>query len=230
MDEKSLFLKFWNKEADATRKVISRVPEGSDYRPDPKSRTARELAWLMAREEAVLADGLGKGALEWTEDPPPATIKEILKNVKYIGVFTMTATWVDGGYLLGTAEGTWKSSLASGLQGGLCYGVSLILGGLFGSLLGLGGGLIVVPVLTLGLPISSIITMKRKRTMIAPAYISTSSAATRGAPIPTWPRRCWRSARRWSCTIAGRKRCDSTCAPNASSRRTRRAATNSWSS
>lgn len=78
MDEKSLFLKFWNKEADATRKVISRVPEGSDYRPDPKSRTARELAWLMAREEAVLADGLGKGALEWTEDPPPATIKEIL--------------------------------------------------------------------------------------------------------------------------------------------------------
>lgn len=79
MDEKDLFLKFWNKEAEATRKVISRVPEGSNYRPDPKSRTARELAWLIAREEAVLADGLGKGVLEWEELAPPATMKEILE-------------------------------------------------------------------------------------------------------------------------------------------------------
>lgn len=78
MDEKSLFMKFWEKEAEATRKVISRVPEGSDYRPDPKSRTARELAWLIAREELVLAEGLEKGLLDWAELPPPATVKEIL--------------------------------------------------------------------------------------------------------------------------------------------------------
>jgi hypothetical protein len=43
----------------------------------------------------------------------------------------MTATWVDGGYLLGTVEGTFRSSVASGAQGGVCFGVSLILGGLF---------------------------------------------------------------------------------------------------
>ncbi len=49
----------------------------------------------------------------------------------WIATLTMTATWVDGGYLLGTAEGTFKSSLASGVQGGLCFGISLILGGLF---------------------------------------------------------------------------------------------------
>src|SRR5438093_296974 len=49
MDEKAHFLKFWKKEADATRKVLSRIPEGSTYRPDPKSRTAREIAWLMVR-------------------------------------------------------------------------------------------------------------------------------------------------------------------------------------
>jgi uncharacterized damage-inducible protein DinB len=78
MDEKALFLKFWLKEADATRKVISRVPEGSEYRPDPKSRTARELAWLIAREEAVLADGLARGVIDWIEEPAPATIKDIL--------------------------------------------------------------------------------------------------------------------------------------------------------
>ena len=78
MDEKTLFLKFWEKEAPATRKVISRIPEGSHYRPDPKSRTAREIAWLIVREEIVLADGLEKGTLEWAEVPAPATIKEIL--------------------------------------------------------------------------------------------------------------------------------------------------------
>ena len=64
MDQKAHFLKFWQKEADATRKVLSRIPEGATYRPDPKSRTAREIAWLMVREEIVLADGLEKGALE----------------------------------------------------------------------------------------------------------------------------------------------------------------------
>jgi high affinity choline transporter 7 len=49
----------------------------------------------------------------------------------WIATLTMTATWVDGGYLLGTVEGTYRSSLASGIQGGLCFGISLILGGLF---------------------------------------------------------------------------------------------------
>ena len=49
----------------------------------------------------------------------------------WLAVFTMTATWVDGGYLLGTAEGVYRSGLASGLQGGVCFGISLILGGLF---------------------------------------------------------------------------------------------------
>jgi uncharacterized damage-inducible protein DinB len=77
MDEKALFLKFWEKEGSTTRKVLSRIPEGSDYRPDPKSRTAREIAWLIVREEIVLAEGIEKGALEWVEVPPPATIKEV---------------------------------------------------------------------------------------------------------------------------------------------------------
>ncbi|MGH9937698.1 MAG: sodium:solute symporter family protein [Blastocatellia bacterium] len=48
----------------------------------------------------------------------------------WLATLTMTATWVDGGYLLGTVEGVFKSSLASGVQGGLCFGISLILGGL----------------------------------------------------------------------------------------------------
>ena len=49
----------------------------------------------------------------------------------WIAALTMTATWVDGGYLLGTTEGAYKSSIQLGLQGGLCFGISLILGGAF---------------------------------------------------------------------------------------------------
>ena len=49
----------------------------------------------------------------------------------WLAAFTMTATWVDGGYLLGTAEGVYRSSIASGLQGGVCFGISLLIGGLF---------------------------------------------------------------------------------------------------
>src|SRR5678816_1587517 len=49
----------------------------------------------------------------------------------WLATATMTATWVDGGYLLGTAEGVFHSSLASGLQGGVCFGISLIIGGVF---------------------------------------------------------------------------------------------------
>src|SRR4249919_3799001 len=78
MDDKALFLQFWDKESAATRKVISRIPEGSDYRPDPKSRTAREIAWLIVREETVLADGLEKGTLEWQDVSAPASLKEVL--------------------------------------------------------------------------------------------------------------------------------------------------------
>ena len=49
----------------------------------------------------------------------------------WLATLTMTATWVDGGYLLGTAEGVYRSSSRPALQGGLCFGISLILGGLF---------------------------------------------------------------------------------------------------
>jgi uncharacterized damage-inducible protein DinB len=78
VDDRARFVKTWEKEAATTRKVISRIPEGSDYRPDPKSRTAREIAWLIVREDIVLIEGLEKGRLEWTEEPAPGSVKEIL--------------------------------------------------------------------------------------------------------------------------------------------------------
>lgn len=79
MDHKEYFLKHWQKEATATRKVISRIPENkSDYKHDPKSRNAREIAWLIVREEAALAEGLERGSFDWAEAPCPARVADVV--------------------------------------------------------------------------------------------------------------------------------------------------------
>ncbi|MCB9676778.1 MAG: sodium:solute symporter family protein [Alphaproteobacteria bacterium] len=49
----------------------------------------------------------------------------------WIGLLTMTATWVGGGYINGTAANTYKNGLLWGSQAGLGYAASLIVGGLF---------------------------------------------------------------------------------------------------
>lgn len=59
--------------------VLKAVPEGKlDYRPDPKARTARDLAWVLAAEEAALLSLLDTGVVEWKEEPAPARIQEIV--------------------------------------------------------------------------------------------------------------------------------------------------------
>ena len=79
MDEKSLFTKFWTNESKTTRKVLARIPEGSDYRPDPKSRTARDIAWQIVCEEKMIIDALETGKAEWAPPPMPATMAEVLE-------------------------------------------------------------------------------------------------------------------------------------------------------
>ena len=78
MNEKELFTDFWNKESKTTRKVLSRIPEGSDYKPDPKSRTAREIAWQIVCEEKMIIDALENGKAEWAPPPMPSTMKEVV--------------------------------------------------------------------------------------------------------------------------------------------------------
>ncbi len=78
MDEKSLFTKFWTNESKTTRKVLARIPEGSGYRPDKKSRTAHEIAWQIVCEEKMIIDALESGKVEWAPPPMPATMKEVL--------------------------------------------------------------------------------------------------------------------------------------------------------
>ena len=79
MDEKSLFTQFWTNESKTTRNVLARIPEGSAYRPDPKSRTAHEIAWQIACEERMIIEALESGKAEWAPPPMPATMKQVLE-------------------------------------------------------------------------------------------------------------------------------------------------------
>ena len=78
MDDRELFTKFWTDESKTTRKVLTRIPEGSDYRPDKKSRTAHEIAWQIVCEEKMIIDALESGKAEWTPPPLPSTMKEVV--------------------------------------------------------------------------------------------------------------------------------------------------------
>jgi len=46
-------------EVEITKKVIAAIPdEKSDYRPDEKARTAKELAWHLANTDVQFLDGI----------------------------------------------------------------------------------------------------------------------------------------------------------------------------
>ena len=77
MDEKTLFTQFWINESKTTRKVLARIPEGSDYKPDPKSRTAHEIAWQIVCEEKMIIDALENGKAEWAPPAMPASMKDV---------------------------------------------------------------------------------------------------------------------------------------------------------
>ena len=78
MDEKALFTRFWSNEAKTTRNVLARIPEGSTYKPDPKSRTAKDIAWQIYAEERMIIDALERGTVEWAPPPMPATMQEVV--------------------------------------------------------------------------------------------------------------------------------------------------------
>lgn len=55
-------------EMATTRKVIEAIPEAKkDYRPDPKARTAFDLAWHIAVVEVQFAEEIAEGAFAMQE-------------------------------------------------------------------------------------------------------------------------------------------------------------------
>ena len=60
--------------------VLKAMPQDRlDYRPDPKARTAADLAWVLAAEEVALLKLLDTGVVEWKEEPAPARVEQIVE-------------------------------------------------------------------------------------------------------------------------------------------------------
>jgi uncharacterized damage-inducible protein DinB len=75
------FLGNMESEFKTTRKVIAAVPQDkSDYKPDPKSMTARELAFHIAGADVFFLDAVINGKFDMSAEQPktPDTIQEIL--------------------------------------------------------------------------------------------------------------------------------------------------------
>ncbi len=107
-------------ELPAFVRVLKAVPQGRlDYRPDPKARTAAELAWLLVAAEGALLSLLETGTVEWKETKPPARIDEI------VAAFERNAAavnerlgrldeggWQKKGRLLVDGGGAWEETMA----------------------------------------------------------------------------------------------------------------------
>ena len=105
--------------------VLKAVPQGRlDYRPDPKARTAQELAWVLAQEEAALVSLLDTGTVEWKDEKPPAGIAEFVaayeKNAAAVNdrlAKLDEAGWEKKGKFLMGEGGAWEDSIGQFLWG-----------------------------------------------------------------------------------------------------------------
>jgi uncharacterized damage-inducible protein DinB len=92
-------------------KVLKSVPEGRpDYRPDPKSRTAAELAWLLAQSEAALLKLIEAGEIRWSESKAPAKLDAI------VSAYETNAKAVNEG-IATLDEGSWDKKVRFIMEG-----------------------------------------------------------------------------------------------------------------
>lgn len=65
-------------ELKTTQKVLAAIPEGKkDYRPDPKSRTAEEIARHIASSEVWFLEGILNGKFSAEEGKTPAHLRTV---------------------------------------------------------------------------------------------------------------------------------------------------------
>jgi uncharacterized damage-inducible protein DinB len=76
----NVFADVMKSENEMTKKVFRAIPEDKKtYKPDPKAKSAHELAWHLATSEVWFLDVVLSGKVEWAEPPsPPASIQAIL--------------------------------------------------------------------------------------------------------------------------------------------------------
>lgn len=112
-------------ELPAFVRVLKSLPQGRlDYRPDPKSRTAAELAWVLAAEEAALVRLLDAGVVEWKEQKPPGSVGEIVEAYERNAAAVTDriermdeAGWQKQGKFLMGEGGAWETTIAEFVWG-----------------------------------------------------------------------------------------------------------------
>ena len=77
------FLKTWEREFETTLRVFSNYPSDRlEYRPHEKSKTARELMWTIAYEEAEFVNGCLQGSITFSDQKPPKTKEALIREYK----------------------------------------------------------------------------------------------------------------------------------------------------
>ncbi len=78
------FLPQLKQEWEITRKVLAAIPEKNlDYRPDPKARTAPEIAWHIVSSEIWFLEGLISGAFSMEEAGQPDEGKTVADMIAW---------------------------------------------------------------------------------------------------------------------------------------------------
>ena len=118
---RAVMLGGFKNDVEITKKVIAAIPDAkSDYRPDPKARTAKELAWHLANTDVQFLDGIAdlKFKMENPEHKPETTAEvvawydenvergitrveamtaeQLLTPVNFFGVFNMPSVFYLG--------------------------------------------------------------------------------------------------------------------------------------
>lgn len=77
MNEKDMFLQTWEREFGTTLKVLNAYPADKlNVKPHERSRSAKELLWVFVTEEKVIAGGVVKGQIDFTNMPKAPDTKE----------------------------------------------------------------------------------------------------------------------------------------------------------
>ena len=105
MSNREFYMSRRKRETPAFVRLLKAVPQARlDYRPDPKARSAAQLAWYLAEEEAALVILLDTGSIEWKDQPVPASVEQI------VDAYERSAAAVDE-RLAKLAEADWEKKV-----------------------------------------------------------------------------------------------------------------------
>jgi uncharacterized damage-inducible protein DinB len=81
MNEREFFLARRETESDVFTRVLTALPKDQfDYRPHPRSQSARELVWTLTHESRACCDLVDTGSVDWRHEDPPGDVDAILAD------------------------------------------------------------------------------------------------------------------------------------------------------